>query len=143
MVGENGATYPAGTPYNELFLNGRIPSADLNPLVVNLMNPFVPLPTFGLNQYSFTSIATEDLEQGDHTFGTKDSVWASLFIEHESVLRGLPFLGSRENFEAAVGLHFAYYNFARRHNALRCTPAMAAGVEQSFWTIGELLEEAA
>jgi len=53
------------------------------------------------------------------------------------------FSKKRENFEAAVGLHFAYYNFVRRHNTLRCTPAMAAGVEQSFWSVGELLEAAA
>jgi len=52
------------------------------------------------------------------------------------------FSKKRENFEAAVGLHFAYYNFVRRHNTLRCTPAMAAGVEQSFWSVGELVEAA-
>ena len=39
----------------------------------------------------------------------------------------LAFSKKRENFEAAVGLHFAYYNFVKRHNTLRCTPAMAAG----------------
>jgi hypothetical protein len=44
------------------------------------------------------------------------------------------------NFEAAVGLHFAYYNFVRRHNTLRCTPAMAVGVTESFWSVGDLLE---
>jgi len=48
-----------------------------------------------------------------------------------------------ENFEAAVGLHFAYYNFVRRHNTLRCTPAMAAGVESSFWSVGDLVQAAA
>jgi IS1 family transposase len=53
------------------------------------------------------------------------------------------FSKKRENFEAAVGLHFAYYNFVRRHNTLRCTPAMAAGVSPSFWTVGELLEATA
>jgi IS1 family transposase len=53
------------------------------------------------------------------------------------------FSKKRENFEAAVGLHFAYYNFVRRHNTLRCTPAMAAGVEQSFWSVGDLLEAVA
>jgi IS1 family transposase len=53
------------------------------------------------------------------------------------------FSKKRENFEAAVGLHFAYYNFVRRHNTLRCTPAMAAGVTQSFWGVGDLLEAAA
>jgi IS1 family transposase len=55
----------------------------------------------------------------------------------------LAFSKKRENFEAAVGLHFAYYNFVRRHNTLRCTPAMAAGVTESFWSVGELLEAAA
>lgn len=54
----------------------------------------------------------------------------------------LAFSKKRENFEAAVGLHFAYYNFVKRHNTLRCTPAMAAGVTGSFWSIGELLEAA-
>ncbi len=55
----------------------------------------------------------------------------------------LAFSKKRENFEAAVGLHFAYYNFVKRHNTLRCTPAMAAGVTGSFWSVGDLLEAAA
>ncbi|HKY29055.1 MAG TPA: hypothetical protein VJM12_14035 [Pyrinomonadaceae bacterium] len=25
----------------------------------------------------------------------------------------------------------------RRHGALKCTPAMAAGVERIFWTVGD------
>ena len=53
------------------------------------------------------------------------------------------FSKKRENFEAAVGLHFAYYNFVKRHNTLRCTPAMAAGVERDFWTVKDLVEAAA
>ncbi len=55
----------------------------------------------------------------------------------------LAFSKKRENFEAAVGLHFAYYNFVKRHNTLRCTPAMAAGVTGSFWSVGDLVEAAA
>ena len=55
----------------------------------------------------------------------------------------LAFSKKRENFEAAVGLHFAYYNFVKRHNTLRCTPAMAAGVAKTFWSVGDLLEAAA
>jgi hypothetical protein len=55
----------------------------------------------------------------------------------------LAFSKKLENFEAAVALHFAYYNFVRRHNSLRCTPAMAAGVERDFWTVGDLLEAVA
>ncbi len=45
-----------------------------------------------------------------------------------------------ENFEAAVGLHFAYYNFVKWHKTLRCTPAMAAGVERSALTVADLVE---
>jgi IS1 family transposase len=53
------------------------------------------------------------------------------------------FSKKRENFEAAVALHFAYYNFVKRHNTLRATPAMAAGIEHDFWTVGNLIEAAA
>jgi IS1 family transposase len=54
----------------------------------------------------------------------------------------LAFSKKRENFEAAVGLHFAFYNFVKRHNTLRMTPAMAAGVASTQWSIGELVEVA-
>jgi IS1 family transposase len=55
----------------------------------------------------------------------------------------LAFSKKRENFEAAVALHFAYYNFVKRHNTIRCTPAMAAGIERDFWSVGNLVEAAA
>jgi IS1 family transposase len=55
----------------------------------------------------------------------------------------LAFSKKLENLKAAVGLHFAYYNFVKRHNTLRCTPAMAAGVTGTFWTVGDLVEAAA
>jgi IS1 family transposase len=45
-----------------------------------------------------------------------------------------------ENFEAAVALHFAYYNFVRTHNTLKMTPAMYAGIEKDFWSVGDLVE---
>ncbi len=54
----------------------------------------------------------------------------------------LAFSKKLENFEAAVGLHFAYYNFVKRHNTLRCTPAMAAGVIGTMWSVGDLVEAA-
>jgi IS1 family transposase len=53
------------------------------------------------------------------------------------------FSKKRENFEAAVALHFAYYNFVKRHITLRATPAMAAGIERDFWSVGDLVEAAA
>ncbi|MGH9715651.1 MAG: IS1 family transposase [Candidatus Acidiferrales bacterium] len=48
-----------------------------------------------------------------------------------------------ENFEAAAALHFAYYNLVKSHGTLRCTPAMAAGVERDFWSVRDLVEAAA
>jgi IS1 family transposase len=45
-----------------------------------------------------------------------------------------------ENHTAATALHFAHYNFVRRHQTLRCWPAMAAGVESTLWSVGDLLD---
>jgi IS1 family transposase len=45
-----------------------------------------------------------------------------------------------ENFEAAVALNFAYYNFCKTHKSLRMTPAQAAGIESSAWTVEELIK---
>jgi IS1 family transposase len=46
-----------------------------------------------------------------------------------------------ENFKAAASLHFAYYNFVKRHSTIRCTPAMAAGLTNDFWTVEELIKK--
>jgi IS1 family transposase len=44
-----------------------------------------------------------------------------------------------ENLAHAVALHFMYYNFARIHQSLRITPAMAAGVTDRLWEIEDIL----
>src|SRR5213595_2255468 len=45
-----------------------------------------------------------------------------------------------ENFKAAVALNFTYYNFCKRHISIRSTPAQAAGITSSQWTVAELIE---
>lgn len=45
-----------------------------------------------------------------------------------------------ENFKAAVALNFAYYNFVKTHGSLRMTPAMAAGIESTHWTVADLVK---
>ena len=45
-----------------------------------------------------------------------------------------------ENHAASVALHFAYYNFCRRHLTLKTTPAVAAGVADEPWSIEDLLD---
>ena len=47
-----------------------------------------------------------------------------------------------ENLRAAVGLHFAHYNFVRIHKSLRVTPVMAAGVGNRVWSMQDLIEVA-
>lgn len=49
------------------------------------------------------------------------------------------FSKKRENLRAALALHFAYYNFCRIHQTLRCTPAMAAGVAKTVWKWEDLI----
>lgn len=44
-----------------------------------------------------------------------------------------------ENFDKALALHFAYYNFCKVHQSLRVTPAMEAGITDHIWTIDELI----
>jgi IS1 family transposase len=44
-----------------------------------------------------------------------------------------------ENHCAAIALYFMHYNFARVHQTLRVTPAMAAGVSDHVWEIGEIV----
>jgi IS1 family transposase len=46
------------------------------------------------------------------------------------------------NHAAAVALYIAWYNLCRVHETLRVTPAMALGVTNHVWTIGELVDAA-
>ena len=43
------------------------------------------------------------------------------------------------NLEAAVALHFMYYNFCRIHQSLRVTPAMEAGVTRRLWSVEDIV----
>jgi hypothetical protein len=44
-----------------------------------------------------------------------------------------------ENLTHAVALHFMHYHFVRIHQTLRCTPAMAAGVSKTLWSIEDIV----
>ena len=45
-----------------------------------------------------------------------------------------------ENHAYAVALHMMYYNFVRIHSTLRMSPAMAAGVSDRLWEIGDIVK---
>jgi IS1 family transposase len=44
-----------------------------------------------------------------------------------------------ENHAASIALFMMYYNFARVHKTLRCSPAMAAGVDNRLWEISDIV----
>jgi len=45
-----------------------------------------------------------------------------------------------ENHMHAIALHYMHYNFVRIHKSLRCTPAMAAGVSKTLWSIEDIVK---
>jgi len=46
---------------------------------------------------------------------------------------------SVKNHEHAVALHYMHYNFCRRHQTLRVTPTMEAGVADNLWNLEEVV----
>jgi len=44
-----------------------------------------------------------------------------------------------DNHIHALALYFAFYNFCRIHKTLRMSPAMAAGITDRLWSLGDIL----
>jgi hypothetical protein len=44
-----------------------------------------------------------------------------------------------ENHGHSVAIHFMHYNFVRIHQSLRITPAMAAGVTTTLWSLTDMV----
>ena len=71
------------------------------------------------------------------------------FVERQSLTMRMPmrrftrltkgFSKKVENHIQSVALHFLYYNFVRIHQTLRVTPAMAAGVTDHAWEVGDIV----
>jgi Carboxypeptidase regulatory-like domain len=118
LVGNDGNTYPAGTPYSTIFSDGLIPSTDLNPVSVNLLK-FVPLPTVGNNyQFNPAFAGTDDqlLTRIDHTLTSKDTVWAYVLWQRLLNTQTLPFGGaSLPGFGETDVEHWQQYTAAWNH----------------------------
>ena len=121
LVGDNGVTYPAGTPYSTIFSNGQIPTADLNPLAVKLMNQFVPSPNGPSNQYRFnptlTGLDDQYLWRIDENIRPQDSVWAYGLWERNFTSQTLPFEfgATLPGFGETDGDHTQEYTIAWNH----------------------------
>ena len=77
------------------------------------------------------SICTSHVERNNATI--------RLFLKRFNRLT-LCFSKKWENLAAAIALHVTHYNFCRRHGSLRATPAMAAGVTNTLWSLETLIE---
>ncbi|HXW93349.1 MAG TPA: carboxypeptidase-like regulatory domain-containing protein [Terriglobales bacterium] len=97
LVGADGMTHPAGTPYATLFPTGVIPTADLNPLALKLMNQYVPLPNAPGNLFLFNPITTlkddQLLGRIDEKVTNKDAIWFYGFYENYPFTDTVPFAG--------------------------------------------------
>ena len=44
-----------------------------------------------------------------------------------------------ESHEHAIALYFTFYNFVRMHKTLKCSPAMAAGLSTTLWSMDDIV----
>ncbi len=88
LQGEDGNTYPAGTPYSTLFPTGHMPAADFNSVAVNMLKTYMPPANLNGDTFSWNPISTNKFNQYisriDHNFSPKDSIAAYWFIEQQA-----------------------------------------------------------
>ncbi len=98
LVGENGQTFAAGTPYATIFPNYKIPTSDFNPISANLLKTYVPLPNSSLRDFTFNPVRTvtndQEILRIDHTFNDKDSLFVNSFYQRNPTSDDLPFTGA-------------------------------------------------
>jgi Carboxypeptidase regulatory-like domain len=120
LVGDNGNTYPAGTPYSTIFSQGVIPTADFNTVSSGLLNNYVPQANSGTD-YQFSPLVTNTDDQYltriDNTFSAKDSIWGYFLWERHPSLSTLPFTGATlPGFSEVDHRHFQQYTLAWNHD---------------------------
>jgi hypothetical protein len=81
-------------------------------------------------------VSTSHVEKHNQTMHLHMKRYARLTAAHSKKL---------ENLVHSMALYATWYNFARVNSAVRMSPAMASGLEQRLWDIGDivkLIEEA-
>lgn len=82
-----------------------------------------------------------DLESMSTSFVERQNLTMRMQIRRMTRLTNA-FSKLTRNHKAATALHIAHYNFVRRHQTLRTSPAMAAGVTETLWSMDQLLDAA-
>jgi hypothetical protein len=121
---------PAGTPWNQCFPDGQIPTANFNTIAGNLLNKYVPKSNFtsgGINYYNFNAPNTAGDDQGivriDDQLTSKDTLWGSTVFDSNPSMNTLP-LPSTEStgtganlpgFAAVNAAHIKIFNASWTH----------------------------
>jgi hypothetical protein len=61
-----------------------------------------------------------------------------IIVGGAAIIRGL--LVSRRPSHHMVCLYPVWYNFARMHKSLRCSPAMTAGLSPTLWSVDDIVD---
>jgi hypothetical protein len=88
---------PAGTPWNQCFPDGQIPTANFDTIATNLLDKYVPKSNYtsgGINYYNFNAPNTMSDDQGiiriDDQLTSKDALWASTVFDSSPSMNTLP-----------------------------------------------------
>ena len=122
LVGDNGTTYPAGTPYSTIFSAGTIPTADINPVSAGLLK-YIPGPntTFGgAPAFTFNATQTQSRNQYlyriDQVFNSKDTLWGTWFNEKDAITEPVSFFGGNlPGFGESDGQSFKFLTLSWSH----------------------------
>lgn len=87
-----------GTTWKSCLTGGVVPTSDFNPLSVQLVKKFVPLPNSGGNQFSLNPVTTVKTNQHigrlDLNLSQKNSIWFYSLANDSSNVNTLPFTGA-------------------------------------------------
>lgn len=126
-----GGAFPAGVDYAQIVKEYEAEPAGAGRYSPPKVTATIKEPIFGSPVEELVS--TSYVERQNLTMRMQIRRFTRLTNAHSKKL---------ENHRAAIALHFAHYNFARIHSTLRVTPAMAAKLTSTVWSMDDLLTAA-
>ncbi len=97
---------------------------------------YSPVACIGAEKH--VKIGNPDLEHISTSFVERQNLTMRMSMRRFTRLTNA-FSKKIENHVAALALHFMWYNFGRKHQTLKTTPAMAAGVADREWTVKDIV----
>ena len=85
----------AGTPFCVAFPTGVVSPSNFDPIAANLLSTYIPEPNAGNNQFTFnpTEVGSgnyQEIVKIDHTFNSKNTIWATAFLQTNPTVDPIP-----------------------------------------------------